>query len=75
MVTSWGTIIAIGMTVRASGNRIAEPLDTVLFSYLSIALFGMTTGNQATHCIFAWGFLNNVNQANQVFNSAHCGQA
>ena len=74
MEPDWGTVIAVGMTVRAAGNRITEPLNQVRYSYRSVAFFGSTIGNQATHCILTWSLANDVKQANQVLNPTNCEQ-
>lgn len=71
LVRLWGSVFALGATVRAAGNRFTEIRDTVHYSYWSIGSFASSTGNQATHCIFTEG-TNTFSQGNQVMNPTLC---
>jgi len=47
-------VLAIGTTVRATGNGLTESLAFVLVSLWSAAFFmNLTAHNQGTHCILA----------------------
>jgi hypothetical protein len=48
-------VLALGLTVRASGNGFTELPLRAWFSYASFALRNLATGNQATHCLLVAG--------------------
>ena len=45
-----------GFSLRASDNRLKEPLPRALFSALTLGFMNMTTNNQTTHCLLARAF-------------------
>ena len=45
-----------GFSLRASDNRLKEPLLNALFSALTLGFMNMTTNNQTTHCLLARAF-------------------
>lgn len=48
-------VIALGITVRAHGNRIHELPLRAIFSYVSLGFLNNATGNQLTHCLLLRG--------------------
>jgi hypothetical protein len=48
-------VMALGLTARASGNRISELVLQVIFSYFSNAQRNIATTNQTTHCMLVGG--------------------
>ncbi|MCG8327012.1 MAG: right-handed parallel beta-helix repeat-containing protein [Chitinophagales bacterium] len=51
----FGTAL-IGYTVRASDNRFQEGFSFVPVSLLSVGFYSTVLGNQASNCIFAYGY-------------------
>lgn len=67
-------VAVIGATVRASGNRVAEPEHVgagTFFSYLSTGAHNIATGNQVTHCLLVGG-PDPIDQLNQVLYPQGC---
>ncbi len=53
-----------GITVRTADNRFQEGWTGTFLSLISLAMINSTTGNQSSHCLFAFGlrraFANNI---------------
>lgn len=69
-----GDLLALGVTVRSSDNRLAETWGRALNSILSVGLMNTAADNQATHCIRALGLQRAVHH-NLVLAEAFCKDA
>jgi hypothetical protein len=70
----YASLVAFGITARATGNRIHELPNQALASYYSIGLLNIATGNQGTHCIYALG-TQAIDQDNQEVITTRCPSA
>lgn len=48
--------VAVGTTLRASGNRFSELPDCAYYSYAGMGLLNTATSNQTTHCLWVDGW-------------------
>jgi hypothetical protein len=71
-------LLALGVTVRSSDNRLAETWGRALRSILSLALMNTAADNQSTHCISALGLQRAVHHnlsLAEVFCPDACGHS
>jgi Family of unknown function (DUF6519)/Right handed beta helix region len=67
----WAGAQAFAPTLRASGNRFTETPCRAVFSYHSVGLANVATGNQANHCIGVLGS-QTVDEDNQILLGGDC---